>query len=112
MHQLIGRPKILKVPAIIKRNTALFALSQSFTGAGMQLAFGIGPLMVVALTGSSSLAGLSVGLFGASRFLVSYPIGQITDRFGRKPGIFLGLALALVGAVAVGFSMPLESAAL
>ncbi len=85
------------VPALIKRNMALFALSQSFTGAGMQFIYGLGPLMIVGISGSNDLAGLSVALIGLSRFLVSYPIGKITDSFGRKPGILLGLALALVG---------------
>jgi MFS family permease len=93
------------IPALIKRNIALFALSQSFTGAGMQLAYGIGPLMVIALTGSASLAGLTVGLFGISRFLVSYAVGKITDRYGRKPGILLGLALAMAGTITAGIAM-------
>jgi MFS family permease len=47
----------------------------------------MGPLMVVALTGSAILAGLTVALFGISRFLVAYPVGKITDTRGRKPGI-------------------------
>ena len=108
MHQTIARPAF-SVPPLIKRNTALFALSQSFTGAGMSMAYGIGPLMVIALTGSASLAGLSVGLIGLSRFLVSYPVGKITDTYGRKPGILLGLALALAGTIVLGFSMNLQS---
>ena len=94
-----------RVPALIKRNTVLIALSQSFTGAGMQMAYGIGPLMVVGLSGSTSLAGVSVGLFALSRFLVSYPMGRITDHWGRKPGILAGLILALGGTLLVGFSM-------
>lgn len=94
-----------RVPALIKRNTVLIALSQSFTGAGMQMAYGIGPLMVVGLSGSASLAGVSVGLFALSRFLVSYPMGRITDHWGRKPGILAGLILALGGTLLVGFSM-------
>lgn len=97
------------VPSLIKRNTALVALSQAFSGAGMPLAYGIGPLMIVSITGSASLAGLSVGLFGLSRFLVSYPVGKVTDSFGRKPGIQLGLAIALVGALVVAWSMSLRS---
>ncbi len=108
MHQTIARPAF-SVPPLIKRNTVLFALSQSFTGAGMSMAYGIGPLMVIALTGSASLAGLSVGLIGLSRFLVSYPVGKITDAYGRKPGILLGLALALAGTIVLGFSMNLQS---
>ena len=109
MHQP-GRPAGgTRIPSVIKRNTALFVLSQSFTGAGMVTAYGIGPLMVVALTGSASLAGLSVGLIGLSRFLVSYPLGKITDSHGRKPGILLGLALAVIGTLVLALSMSLRS---
>lgn len=100
------------IPPLIKRNVALFSLSQSFTGAGMQFSYGFGPLMVVALTDSSALAGLSVGLVGVSRFLVAYPMGKITDAYGRKPGIYLGLALALAGALALGAAMLAHSIAL
>ena len=105
MHQFIPRPAATRVPPLIKRNTALFTLSQSFMGVSTQLAYGVGPLMVVALTGSASLAGLTVALFGISRFIVSYPVGKITDTYGRKPGVQLGLGLALVGAVTVGLAM-------
>jgi MFS family permease len=97
------------IPPLIKRNTWLLALSQSFIGAAAQLAYGIGPLMVIAVTGSASLAGLTVGLFGISRFLVSYPTGKITDTFGRKPGILFGQGLTIVGSVATGFAMLAQS---
>ena len=75
----------------------------------MALAYGIGPLMVIALADSAALAGLSVGLIGLSRFLMSYPVGKITDSYGRKPGILLGLVLALAGAIALGLSMSFRS---
>lgn len=75
----------------------------------MQFAYGLGPLMVIALTNSASLAGLSVGLLGLSRFAVSYPVGKVTDHFGRKPGILLGLALALGGSLALWLSMRIHS---
>jgi MFS family permease len=103
-------PRVSGIPPLIRRNTALLALSQAFIGAGTQLAYGIGPLMVLAVTGSAGLAGLTVGLFGVSRFLVSYPIGQITDRFGRNPGILFGQGLALVGTVVTGVAMLMNSA--
>ena len=60
MHRPIHQTQKIRVPPLIKRNTTLFALSQSFTGAGMQFAYGLGPLMVIALSGSAGLAGLSV----------------------------------------------------
>jgi MFS family permease len=97
------------IPQVVKRNTALIAVSQSFIGAGMQFAFGLVPLMVVALTGSAAWAGLAVGLIGLSRFLVAYPSGRITDAYGRKPAIQFGLALGLAGGLAVGAAMPAQS---
>ena len=97
------------IPHVVKRNTALIAVSQSFIGAGMQFAFGLVPLMVVALTGSAAWAGLAVGLIGLSRFLVAYPSGRITDAYGRKPAIQFGLALALAGGLAVGAAMAAQS---
>jgi MFS family permease len=109
MHQTVRSPVSVSVPPLIKRNTTLFALAQSFNGAGMQLAYGLGPLMVLALSDSPSLAGLSVALLGISRFLVAYPVGKIMDTYGRKPGILLGQALGLVGAVIVGLSMSAHS---
>jgi MFS family permease len=111
MHSPAPSRPPFRIPPLIKRNTVLFALSQSFTGAGMQFAYGLGPLMVIALTHSASLAGLSVGLIGLSRFMVAYPVGKITDTYGRKPGILLGLVLAMAGAIIVGLSMNLHSIA-
>ena len=112
MHEQSPQPASFATPPLIKRNIILFALSQSFNGAGMQLAYGIGPLIVLALTSSAALAGLSVALIGLSRFLVAYPVGKIMDAYGRKPAILLGLALALFGAVALGLSIELGSLAL
>ena len=78
---------------------------RAFGGIPPLIKRGIGPLMVIAVTGSASLAGLTVGLFGISRFLVSYPVGKITDTYGRKPGILFGQGLALVGSFVSGLAM-------
>ena len=72
MQKQSPQPAAFVTPPLIKRNIILFALSQSFNGAGMQLAYGMGPLMVLALTSSAALAGLSVALIGLSRLLVAY----------------------------------------
>ena len=105
----MAQQAVFRVPPLIKRNTALFAVTQAFTGAGFNFAFGLGPLMVIALTGDAKWAGLTVALLGLSRFLVAYPSGKITDAYGRRPGILLGLVLALLGGLVVGVSMPLAS---
>jgi len=97
--------RAIQVPGLIKRNTLFLALSQALIGAGMQVPYTLGPLIVVALTGSPSLSGLSISVLGLSRFVVAYPLGRIADAYGRKPGLQLGLALGLVGTVLVGLTI-------
>ncbi|HEY0580748.1 MAG TPA: MFS transporter [Chloroflexota bacterium] len=101
-----GQPKEsgTPIPGLIRRNTLLLALSQAFTGAGMGLVYSIGPLMIVAVSGSAALSGLSVTLMGVSRFVIAYPVGRLTDMRGRKPAMLVGLACALVGALMVGLA--------
>lgn len=109
MQKPARTPKTHVIPPAIKRNTALFAVTLAFTGAGMNFAFILGPLMVINLMGDATFAGLAVGLIGLSRFLVGYPVGKITDTYGRKPGVIFGLVLGLLGAVGVGLSMSVRS---
>lgn len=105
MRETINSPRGSAIPPLIKRNTAYFALSLAFAGTGINFAYALGPVMVITLTNSASLAGLAVGLLGISRFLVAYPAGKITDKYGRKVGALLGLALGLAGTILVGLSM-------
>lgn len=107
-----AKPSVLHIPWIIKRNMIFLALALAFGGAGMQYAYGFGPLMIVQLTGSAGLAGVSVALIALSRFAIAYPIGKITDTYGRKLGVLMGLALAIVGAIALGLSIGMKSPAM
>lgn len=47
-----------------------------------------------------------------SQLVVAYPVGTLTDSRGRKPGLYLGLALSTAGTVAAGLSMWFGSFAL
>lgn len=93
------------IPRIVKRNTLLLALAQMLSGGGGMMVYALGPLMVVALVDSATLAGLSVALLALSRLAVAYPIGGITDAFGRRPAMMLGQALALSGALLMALAM-------
>ena len=105
-------PASFEIPWLIKRNMAFMALALAFSGAGMQFAYGFGPLMIVQVTGSAGLAGLAVALIGLSRFAIAYPIGKVTDTYGRKLGILMGLVLAIAGALILGFSLSFSSPAM
>jgi MFS family permease len=90
---------------VVWRNTVLLAAVQAFVGAGTQMVPTLGALMVERLTGTIALAGLASGMLYLARLLVAYPIGWVTDTYGRRASLMIGLWLSLAGAVGVGLSV-------
>ncbi len=97
------------IPRTIKRNTILLAATQAFVGTGNQLVPALGPLMIVQLLGSATLAGLGTSMLNAAKFLISYPIGWVADTVGRRAALMVGLVLCLVGTLVIGASMAWSS---
>src|SRR5215467_358584 len=97
--------RALAPPSAVKRNTLLLAASQAFVGVGNQMVPTLGAIIVQRLLGSVYLAGLATSTLGASRFLVSYPIGRVADVYGRRIAVVLGLLFGLAGALGTGLSV-------
>src|SRR5579885_3441516 len=97
------------IPAVVKRNTLLLALSQAFSGAGNGMVYSLGPIMVVELLHSPSLAGVGLAIVGGTRILIADPLGTLTDTHGRKLGMMLGIGLGVFGAIVMGLAALLES---
>ena len=55
------------------------------------------------------LGGLAVGIYGLTQALLQQPFGWLSDRWGRRPVLLLGLSLFAVGGVvaALADSMPM-----
>jgi MFS family permease len=53
--------------------------------------------------------GLALGIYGLAQALLQIPFGTLSDRFGRKPMILIGLTIFVIGSFIAGFatSMPL-----
>lgn len=98
-------PPVYKIPTIVKRNTIMLALSQALVGAGTQMVPALGPLLSVELLGSAAMAGAGVSIVAMSRLVVAYPLGKLMDLYGRRVGLLLGLAVAIIGAVVTGLSV-------
>jgi MFS family permease len=81
------------------------AAAQVSVGAATQLTPALGAVIAVRLSGSTGLAGAATSTLGLGRMLIAYSIGAITDRLGRKVGLFIGLFLSLVGGLLAGFSV-------
>jgi predicted MFS family arabinose efflux permease len=45
------------------------------------------------------LLGIALGAYGASQALLQIPFGMLSDRIGRKPIIFFGLIIFIIGSV-------------
>jgi MFS family permease len=105
---LVTRSSIARggpIPALIKRNTILLAATQAFVGIGTQMPPALGPIIMVHLVGSATLAGLSTSIQSLSRFLIAYPIGWVADAWGRRAALFIGQGLCLVGTIITGLSV-------
>lgn len=50
------------------------------------------------------LIGLAIGIYGLTQALLQIPFGMLSDRIGRKPVIYAGLAIFVVGSVVAAMS--------
>ena len=77
----------------------------------------IGPFIILPVltlagndySGSSVfLLGVALGIFGLTQALLQIPFGLLSDRFGRKPLIAIGLALFAIGSVTAAVAESVE----
>ncbi len=70
------------------RMLGLFLILPVFTTYGEQLSYS-----------TPTLIGLALGIYGLTQAILQIPFGLLSDKFGRKPMILLGLVLFAVGSV-------------
>lgn len=56
------------------------------------------------LYATPALIGFAIGVYGLTQGLLQIPFGLLSDRIGRKPVIFMGLALFALGSVVAAMS--------
>lgn len=57
---------------------------------------------------SSFMVGLALGAYGLTQALLQLPFGMASDKYGRKPMIYLGLAIFAVGSLVAALSSTIE----
>jgi len=57
---------------------------------------------------SSFMVGLALGAYGLTQALLQLPFGMASDKYGRKPMIYLGLAIFAVGSLVAALAGSIE----
>lgn len=78
---------------------------------GMFLILPIFSIYAETLPGGEShlLIGLALGAYGLTQAMLQLPFGMASDRFGRKPVIYVGLILFVIGSFVAGFANDLHT---
>jgi MFS family permease len=88
----------------VRRLTWLLFFGQSIGAAGFLTSSTIGAILG-ARFGGHALAGVPGALYLLGNALAAYPAARLMERTGRRPGLSLGFALSVLGAMAAGFSV-------
>ncbi|MBH1935755.1 MFS transporter [Streptomyces sp. AV19] len=97
-----------RVAAVQKRTLMVLAVSQIIGGAGIAAGITVGALLAEEVLGSTGLAGLPSALFTGGSAFGAVAVGRMCERWGRRPGLAVGHALASLGSVGVVLSATAE----
>jgi MFS family permease len=76
---------------------------------GLFMVLPVLPLLGPEYDGGTPMAiGLALGVYGLSQALLQIPLGFLSDRFGRKPVIYSGLAVFIAGSLVAAFATTIE----
>lgn len=88
-----------------RRTTAALAAVFAMRMLGLFVVLPVFAIYGQALEGATPLLiGLAIGAYGLLQGILQIPFGVISDRYGRKPVIFLGLVLFAVGGLVAAAS--------
>jgi MFS family permease len=76
----------------------LFA-AQVCGSTGFSMGMAVGAIMAAAITGTNTWSGLPVAVGSLGTALAAWPLSRLMVRFGRRPGLATGYAVAVGGAI-------------
>ncbi|MBM7839829.1 MFS family permease [Alkalihalobacillus xiaoxiensis] len=89
---------------LYKRTLIIVSLSQVFGGAGLAAGITVGALLAQEMLGSNAYAGLPAALFTLGSAASAFLVGRLSQRYGRRIGLFSGFFTGGIGAFGVVFA--------
>lgn len=109
MSASFSRPDVPALDPRERRAAAGLAAIFSMRMLGLFMILPVFALYAHDLVGSTPmLVGLAIGAYGLTQALLQIPLGLLSDRIGRKPVIFGGLALFAVGSAIAAMAVSIE----
>lgn len=100
-----GRLVVERMLGVEIKNTVVFALVFASRMLGLFMIYPVLALYTNTLSGATPfLIGLALGIYGLSQALFQLPFGWLSDHFGRKPIVLIGLVLFMAGSLVAAFS--------
>ena len=92
------------VERLARRNFVLVCIAQFCLALAISIIEPLLPIYVASFGVSYAVVGFVMSSFGLTRVFVEIPGGILTDRFGRRPVLLVGFALAMSSHLLAGFA--------
>ncbi|WP_242216674.1 MFS transporter [Bacillus cereus group sp. BfR-BA-01380] len=86
---------------LYKRTLLIVSMSQIFGGAGLAAGITVGALLAQQMLETEAFAGLPAALFTLGSAGAALLVGRLSQRFGRRVGLFTGFLVGGIGALGV-----------
>ncbi|MFD3446490.1 MFS transporter [Microbacteriaceae bacterium 4G12] len=86
---------------LYKRTLLIVSMAQIFGGAGLAAGITVGALLAQQMLKTEAFAGLPAALFTLGSAGAALLVGRLSQRFGRRVGLFTGFLLGGIGAFGV-----------
>lgn len=96
---------VLDHAVVTRRIIGALFVTQSLASAAFIANIAVNAIVGAQLSGNDALAGLPATLMLAGAALSAYPAGRAMQRFGRRPGLTVGMLLGLAGMLIDGVAV-------
>lgn len=97
----LAAPVLVRVQAVQRRTLLVLSASQVIGGVGQAIGIAVGSLLAAEIAGTAAVAGLASTCSVLGAALLAVPVSRVMSSSGRRAGLVVGYAAAVLGAALV-----------